>query len=78
MMSRAEVLRALRVDLAPEGFPGQFVLVLPVPGHIDPGFREFYLMSQSSAMTLYMFGVSVSSDEDAVELALSNAPEYIW
>ena len=69
---------SLRIDLAPVGCSDHFVLVVPVPGSEYPGFREFYIMDRDLATGRYLFGLMVSSDDEAVRLALSTGPEYIW
>lgn len=73
-----QVVAALRVDLAVAGCPGHSVLVVPKPAGAGPDFREFYRVSRDTVEAVYMFGRSVSSDEEAVGLAISNGPEYIW
>lgn len=63
-----EELRALRVNLD-DGF---YVLIVP-----NGAYHEFLLGHDAYAPIENMFGCSVKSDEEAIELAVGNAPEYI-
>ena len=70
-----EKLNVLRVDLLPVGVPDASVLIIP-EYRTAPDFREFYIQHGENPNWRYMFGCAVETDEDAVEIALSNAPQY--
>ena len=64
-----EKLEVLKVNLENEYY------ILIVPNAVE-GIREFFLANELVAKVDYMFGCYVADDEEAIEIAVSNADEY--
>ncbi|MBO5706446.1 MAG: hypothetical protein J6S05_05555 [Bacteroidaceae bacterium] len=65
----------IRVQLrAP--FEKFYCLIVPSAKTAE-NFRDFYLMCEGFGVVSDMFGCIVKSDEDAAEIALSSAIDYI-
>ena len=65
----------IRVPLA-DPWTNFYCLVVPMPEYGE-NHRQFYLMCKGWGVVVDMFGCAVESDEDAAEIALANAPDYI-
>lgn len=66
----------IRVDLDPVGVPGVYVLIIPDPAQ-GTTYRDFHIRHTDYPDLIHMFGVFVDTDADAVELALTNGPDYV-
>lgn len=65
----------IRVPLAAP-FENFYCLIVPAPEHGED-FRQFYLMCRGFGVVVDMFTCSCDSDDDAADLAIRNAPDYI-
>ncbi len=64
----------IRVNL-PAPRESCYVLIVPDPTE-GPAYRDFYIVTPN-APGEYMFGCNVRDNDQAVEIALSNAIDYI-
>jgi hypothetical protein len=65
---KAFPIPCLRVDID----ASHYVLIIP-----ESDTRSFFLCETSTGRMEYMFGCAVADDQQAVELAANNGPEYI-
>ncbi len=70
-----KIPESIRIDLGNIGHPGYFVLVIPNTS-VSPKYREFYLIGDESDTAKYMFGIAVDDDQEAADIASTNAPYY--
>ena len=77
-MTTHEKITALRVHLE-KPFSDFYVLILPMnnPPDTEKDYRDFYLICDGYSTIIDMFGCAVENEENAVEMALSNACDYI-
>ena len=77
-MTTYEKITASRVPLQ-HPFEHFYILILPMNNPPDDknDYRDFYLHCENYGTVVYMFGCSVESDDDAIEMAYTNGPEYI-
>jgi hypothetical protein len=47
------------------------------PSDVNEGYRDFWLFRKNWGVSQTMFACEVKTDEEAVELAVANAPDYI-
>lgn len=64
------LIHAIKVDINP------FVYCLIVAPNNDRK-RDFYIAHSEEGDPIYMFSCEVKSDDEAVDLAASNAPDYM-
>lgn len=65
---KATTISCLRVDID----ASHQVLIIP-----ESDTRSFFLYETNTGRMEYMFGCAVADDQQAVELAANNGPEYI-
>lgn len=65
----------LRVWLDDAGLPGLYALIVPDPQKGEK-FRDFFLSHDETGITVHMFSMDVQDDEDAIDLAVSNADVF--
>lgn len=66
----------LRVNLNHEKFPDFYVLIVP-NRKCGLKHRDFYLASDCTAFITYMLGTAIESYEEAADIALANAEDYL-
>jgi hypothetical protein len=69
-----KLTETIRVNL-PAPHENCYVLVVPDPTE-GPAYRDFYIVTSDTPAD-YMFGCNVADNDQAVQLALSNAPDYL-
>jgi phosphoribosyl-AMP cyclohydrolase len=63
-------IEAIRVDLDDD------LYIVIIPSANEDGARDFWLYSKSETKSVFMFALRVDSDEDAVNIAVSNVDSY--
>ena len=78
MIKHETITNILKVR-AKKPFSDFYVLILPMDNapNDSKDYRDFYLFCNGYAPVLHMFGCTVESNEDALELAYNNIREYI-
>lgn len=69
-----KLTETIRVNL-PAPHENCYVLVVPDPTEC-PAYRDFYLVTSDTPGD-YMFGCNITDNDQAVQLALSNALGYL-
>ena len=70
---KVEKLDVLKIGLENE----YYILIIPNDEYGMDGFRDFFLASEMFEPVMWMFACGVENDDEAVEIALSNAEEYL-
>ena len=65
----------IRVPLA-DPWTNFYCLIVPAPEYGEK-YRQFYLMCKGWGVVVDMFACEADDDNDAAEIAIANAPEYI-
>ncbi len=74
-MNTYQVLHdTIRVKLPPPN-ESCYVLIVPDPDE-GPAYRDFYIVTPNNPGG-YMFGSCVANNEEAAQIALANATDYI-
>lgn len=69
-----KLTETIRVNM-PAPHENCYVLIVPDPTE-GPAYRDFYIETSDTPAD-YMFGCNVTGNDQAVDLALSNAPDYL-
>ena len=72
MQKNVQHVDALRVNINGE----YYILIIKNERHGEK-HHEFFAINDDTGDVQFMFGLSVENEEDAIEIAISNAADYI-